>query len=79
MFGRLFVLCSVKHAYLAALFLFELGSLLCAAAPTSTILILGRAIAGFGSAGIVTGSFLVVAAAVPLRLRPIFMALVGTM
>lgn len=62
-----------------SLFLFELGSLVCALAPSSPALIIGRAIAGFGSAGILTGSFVIVALAVPLQLRPIYTAGVGLM
>ena len=61
------------------MFLFELGSLLCGVAPTSMTLIVGRAIAGLGCAGILAGSFVVVATAVPLHCRPIFMAVVGLM
>ncbi|AEO65966.1 uncharacterized protein THITE_2143619 [Thermothielavioides terrestris NRRL 8126] len=79
MFGRIFVLFSVKKAYLVALFMFEAGSLLCGIARNSVTLIIGRAIAGFGSAGLLTGSFVVVAEAVPLQSRPVFMAVVGTM
>ncbi|KAK3301020.1 major facilitator superfamily domain-containing protein [Chaetomium fimeti] len=79
LFGRIFMLFSIKKAYLAAMFLFEIGSLLCGVASNSITLIVGRAIAGLGSAGILTGSFVVVAAAIPLRSRPIFMAVVGTM
>jgi Major Facilitator Superfamily. len=79
MFGRIFTLFEVKKAYLLALGVFMLGSLICGIAFNSTTLIVGRAIAGFGSAGITTGSFVVVAEAVPLQSRPIFMALVGLM
>ncbi|KAK3394319.1 major facilitator superfamily domain-containing protein [Podospora didyma] len=78
-FGRIFMLFSVKKAYLLAMFLFELGSLLCGVAPNSMTLIVGRAIAGFGCAGVLTGSFVVVSTAVPLHLRPIFMGVVGVM
>lgn len=73
------MLFDVKKAYLIAMFLFELGSLVCGVAPNSMALIVGRAIAGFGSAGILTGSFVVVATAVPLQMRPLFMAVVGVM
>lgn len=73
------MLFSIKKAYLLAMFLFEVGSLLCGVAPNSITLIIGRAIAGLGSAGILTGSFVVVGTAVPLRARPMLMAIVGTM
>jgi len=42
-------------------------------------LIIGRAVAGFGSAGILTGSFVIVATGVPLKARPIYTAIVGLM
>ncbi|KAK4105343.1 MFS general substrate transporter [Parathielavia hyrcaniae] len=79
MFGRVFTLFSVKKAYLFALFLFEVGSLICGVAPNSITLIVGRAVAGLGSAGILTGSFVIAGAAVPLQTRPIYMAVVGMM
>ncbi|KAK4252241.1 major facilitator superfamily domain-containing protein [Corynascus novoguineensis] len=79
MFGRVFTLFSVKEAYLTAMSLFEIGSLLCGAAPNSIVLIVGRAIAGLGSAGILTGSFVIVGTAAPLQSRPMLMAVVGTM
>ncbi|KAK2063214.1 major facilitator superfamily transporter [Colletotrichum caudatum] len=78
-FGRVFMLFSVKWSYMLATFVFLVGSLVCGLAPNSSTLIVGRALAGFGSAGILTGSFVVVATAVPLRLRPIYTAIVGLM
>ena len=59
--------------------MFELGSLICGVAPNSLALIVGRAIAGLGSAGILTGSFVVVSHAVPLQKRPVLTAVVGLM
>lgn len=57
------------------LFLFEVGSLLCAVATSSTMFILGRAVAGIGSSGIQNGSFSIVAAAAPLERRPTLMGI----
>lgn len=79
LFGRIFVLYSIKWSYLIAMIIFELGSLLCGLAPNSTTLIVGRAIAGFGSAGILVGSFVIVNKAVPRQKVPIFTAVVGLM
>ncbi|CAJ2500196.1 Uu.00g030490.m01.CDS01 [Anthostomella pinea] len=78
-FGRVFTLFNVKWSYLLSMFVFELGSIISGWAPTSAVLIIGRAIAGFGSAGILTGSFVIVATAVPLKVRPIYTAVVGLM
>ena len=78
-YGRIFSLFNIKWSYLFALGIFELGSLICGIAPNSVALIIGRAIAGWGSAGILTGSFVVVSHAVPLHKRPVYSASVGVM
>jgi len=59
--------------------MFEIGSIVCATAPNSPALIVGRAIAGVGSAGLFTGAFLIIAATVPLRERPIYTGIIGAM
>lgn len=79
MYGRIFTLFSIKWSYLAANMMFEIGSLICGIAPNSLCLIIGRAIAGVGSAGILTGSFVVIAHSVPMHKRPVFTAAVGLM
>ncbi|KAI5863003.1 MFS general substrate transporter [Durotheca rogersii] len=78
-FGRVYTLFNTKWSYLLSMLFFELGSLISGFAPSSVALIIGRAIAGFGSAGILTGSFVIVATAVPLAARPIYTAVVGLM
>ena len=45
---------------MGALVVFELGSLVCAVAPDSTALIVGRAIAGLGSAAIFSGAIITI-------------------
>jgi MFS family permease len=78
-FGKLYTFYSLKWVYLAALALFELGSFLCGIAPNSTALIIGRAVAGLGSAGIFSGAILIVAYTVPLRQRPAYTGVIGAM
>lgn len=46
MYGSIYKLFNVKLSYLVAVFIFEVGSLISAVAPTSTAFIVGRAIAG---------------------------------
>jgi hypothetical protein len=48
-FGRIYKVFNVKIVFLIAIGVFELGSLVCATAPSSTALIIGRAIAGKAS------------------------------
>lgn len=53
-----------------------MGSILCAASPSSPIFILGRAIAGIGSAGLIQGALAIVTFVSPLEKRPLHLALV---
>jgi MFS family permease len=46
----------VKAVILSSILLFELGSVVCGAAPSSAAFIVGRALAGIGAAGIFAGS-----------------------
>ena len=78
-YGKLYTFFSIKWVYIAAIFIFEVGSAVCGAAPNSTALIIGRAVAGLGSAGIFTGAILIVANTVPLRKRPTYTGLIGGM
>ncbi|KAM0813975.1 putative Major facilitator superfamily (MFS) profile domain-containing protein [Seiridium cardinale] len=68
-YGKLYSLYSIKFVYLAAIGLFEVGSLVCATAPNSVALIVGRAIAGLGAAGIFSGGILITTNIVPLSRR----------
>ncbi|KAK5242203.1 hypothetical protein LTS06_011670, partial [Exophiala xenobiotica] len=76
-FGKLYQVFSVKATFLASIILFEAGSALCGAAPNSIAFILGRAIAGLGSGGIVTGVMVVIVYAVPLHKRPKYQGFFG--
>ncbi|KAK9495527.1 major facilitator superfamily domain-containing protein [Lipomyces doorenjongii] len=76
-FGRLYTFYSSKTIFLASIGLFEVGSVLCGAAPNSNAFIVGRAIAGMGSAGIQSGNIILIAHTVPLRKRPMFVGLMG--
>lgn len=78
-FGKLYSFYSIKWTFLSAVALFELGSLVCGAAPSSRALIVGRAIAGLGSAGLFSGGLLIIAHTVPLRTRPLYTGAVGSM
>ena len=78
-FGKLYTFFSIKWVFLVAIAIFEIGSLVCGVAPSSTALIVGRAIAGLGSAGIFSGAYLIIAMSQPLEKRPTFQGLFGAM
>lgn len=68
--GRIYTFYSTKWVYITSIGIFELGSLVCGAAPSSVAFIIGRAIAGIGSAGIFAGAIVVIVDLVPLEKRP---------
>ncbi|EAW22604.1 MDR family MFS transporter [Aspergillus fischeri NRRL 181] len=76
-YGRIYKIFSVKWAFLVAVLIFEVGSLICAVAPSSTVLIVGRAIAGIGVAGIFSGAMVIISVTVPLPKRPLVFGMFG--
>ncbi|KAJ5115390.1 MFS transporter [Penicillium alfredii] len=79
MFGKFYTFYPAKWVFLSGLFIFELGSLICGVAPTSTALIVGRSVAGLGAAGIFSGAIIIIASTVPLRIRPIYTGILSSM
>ncbi|OAA56295.1 efflux pump antibiotic resistance protein [Niveomyces insectorum RCEF 264] len=75
--GKAYKYFSLKYCYLAAIGVFELGSLICGVAPNSPALIVGRAIAGIGAAGIGSGSYTLIAVTAEPKMRPMFTGLIG--
>lgn len=53
--------------------------MICGVAPNSIALIIGRAVAGVGSAGIFSGALIIVAYTVPLVKRPVYTGIIGAM
>ncbi|KHN96056.1 Major facilitator superfamily domain, general substrate transporter [Metarhizium album ARSEF 1941] len=77
LFGRIYKFYSTRWTFLIAIVIFEVGSALCGAAPSSPAFVAGRAIAGVGAAGIWTGSMMAIIPMVPLHKRPMFQGLFG--
>ena len=78
-YGKIYRYFSVKYTFLTAVFIFEAGSLLCALAPTSKAFIIGRALAGVGTAGLFSGAVVILSYTLPLRRRPAAFGLIGAM
>ncbi|KAF2964602.1 hypothetical protein GQX73_g8980 [Xylaria multiplex] len=77
LFGKFYTFLSIKWVYMTAIFIFEVGSLICGVAQNSVTLIVGRAVAGVGSAGLFSGALLILAHSVPLATRPLYTGLIG--
>ena len=75
--GKAFKYFPIKPTYLVTLLIFELGSLVCAVAPTSTALIVGRSITGIGAAGLCTGTFVIIGYSVRPQRQFMLMGVMG--
>ncbi|KAF7557831.1 hypothetical protein G7Z17_g376 [Cylindrodendrum hubeiense] len=75
--GRLYGLFDIKPLILSSIIIFEAGSALCGAAPTSAALIIGRVIAGVGGAGMYLGSLTYVAVFAKDKEASLYNALIG--
>ncbi|USP74136.1 hypothetical protein yc1106_01410 [Curvularia clavata] len=78
-FGRIYTYFDVKYTYLFALVIFEVGSIICAAATSSPMFIVGRAVAGAGAAALYSGGMTIIGFSVPLRKRAIYIAALSSM
>lgn len=78
-YGKVYTYFSIKYCFLGAVALFEAGSLICGVAPNSETLIVGRAVAGLGCAGIFSGALIIMSHSVPVRNRPIYTGIMGGM
>ncbi|MCJ1243670.1 hypothetical protein MMC30_000867 [Trapelia coarctata] len=75
--GKAYKYFSLKLSFLLAILIFEIGSLICAVANNSTTLIVGRAIAGAGGAGIASGCYTIIAFSASPAQRPAYTGLLG--
>ncbi|KAF9894165.1 hypothetical protein FE257_009138 [Aspergillus nanangensis] len=78
-FAKSYTFFNQKWVYLGAGVLFEVGSVICAAAPNSTAFIVGRAVAGLGAAGIFAGGMIILSRIVEMRKRPVLLGIVTSM
>lgn len=75
--GKAYKYFPLKTSFLISILIFEIGSLVCAVANNSTTLIVGRAIAGAGGAGIASGAYTIIAFSAPPQQRPAFTGILG--
>ena len=76
-FGKVGDLIGRKYLYLTGIGIFLIGSTLGGFAHTMTLLIIGRAIQGFGAGGMMVTSQSILAEVVPARQRGKFMGIMG--
>lgn len=75
--GKVYKYFPLKTSFLVAVFIFELGSLICGVAQNSTTLIVGRAIAGLGGSGIAPGVYTISAFSAEPAKRATYTGIIG--
>ncbi|KAM3541279.1 hypothetical protein ARSEF1564_005778 [Beauveria bassiana] len=75
--GKIYKYFPLKASFLIAILIFEVGSVICGAAPNAEALITGRAIAGLGAAGLGAGAYTIIAFSAPPKKRPAFTGILG--
>jgi len=76
--GHLYNAFNIKWVFFTTVVLFEVGSVICGAAPNMSTLIVGRVIAGVGGSGIYLGSLNYFLAMAAQEERSFYMALIGS-
>lgn len=75
--GKIYKYYDLKWSFLISMLIFEVGSLICGVAPNSKALVVGRAVAGLGGAGLSVGGTSIVSLTVPPAKRPMMMGVIG--
>ncbi|KAI1470394.1 MFS general substrate transporter [Daldinia caldariorum] len=72
--GRAYGIFNVKWMFLSLVVLFELGSVVCGAAPTMNAFIVGRVIQGVGASGCYSGAITYISMTTTTRERPLYLS-----
>jgi len=75
--GKFYKFYNLKWTFMSALFIFEIGSLMCAVAQNNVTLIVGRAIQGAGASGLANGTYTISGVVIPAPQRPMFTGILG--
>lgn len=69
--GKIYTIFNSKYTYFVFMAVFQVGSIVCAVANSSHVFIIGRAVNGIGSAGLLSGALLIIFAACGPTIRPV--------
>ncbi|KAF9405036.1 hypothetical protein BGZ94_003792 [Podila epigama] len=79
LWGKLSDIFGRRTTMMVAIFFFLVGSLVCGAAPTITVMIIGRGVAGLGAGGMISLTMIIISDIVSLRDRGKYQGIIGSM
>lgn len=74
--GKVYSKLNSKWCFVVYLVIFEIGSVICAVASSSTMLIAGRVVSGIGGSGLLNGNSIVLNSCVPPHRQPALLGIV---
>ncbi|KAF2969068.1 hypothetical protein GQX73_g4496 [Xylaria multiplex] len=77
LWGQYYACFDAKILYILCVFIFEVGSAVCGAAPNMDALIVGRTICGLGGAGMYTGVLVLLSVQTTEKERPVYLGFTG--
>lgn len=77
MFGKMYTLFPVKLVFLISIAIFTVGNVVTTFAQSSTMFIIGRAVCGFGFAGVSAGCWMIFTLTIPQRKRALYGGFAG--
>ncbi|PQE22355.1 hypothetical protein CJF32_00009316 [Rutstroemia sp. NJR-2017a WRK4] len=75
--GKIYTQFNAKWFYVFSVFVFEVGSAVCGAAPSMNAIIIGRALCGVGGAGLYVGCMTLIAYTTTISERPLYISATG--
>jgi MFS family permease len=78
-YGKLYRFWYARIVFSLVVLIFALGNLVCALSRSSPVFTAGRAISGLGSAGVLSGTNIIISRVVPVRQRPICLGAIGAL
>lgn len=75
--GKIYTQFNAKWFYVFSVLVFELGSTVCATAPSMNAVIVGRALCGIGGAGLYVGCMTLIAFTTTIQERPLYISATG--
>ncbi|KAJ4481144.1 major facilitator superfamily domain-containing protein [Lentinula aciculospora] len=77
--GKVYNMFNTKYVYILAIIIFEVGSIIGASAPQSSVLVIGRAVAGVGATTVFAGGMAIVTNIFPEDQRPLHISFLQSM
>lgn len=78
-YGKIYRFWHARVVFSLVVVVFALGNLVCAVSRSSAAFAAGRAISGLGSAGVLSGTNIIISRVVPVKQRPIYLGAIGAL